>query len=626
MKNNQFSLLKTKRFLPFFITQALGAFNDNVFKNALMLLLAFSAASQLPFDTNLLMNIAAGLFILPFLLFSGAAGRIADKYDMDKIIRITKLAEIIIMFFGAVAFYFEAYIALIIILFLMGAQSAFFGPVKYAILPKHLHKDELVGGNALIEMGTFVSILIGTIYGGILVGLENSTLWISTSIITFSLLGYFTSRGVPFTKASNPRLTISFNIFSQTFSSFTIAKKYREVLLSMMAISWFWFMGASYLTQIPNYTKTTLIGNNEVVTLLLAIFSLGVAAGSLICEKLSNGKIELGIVPIGSLGLSIFGIDLYLNTPDFSITELMGVREFLKQTGVMPVLLDLAAIGFFGGLYSVPLMALVQQRSDETEKAQTIAALNILNALFMVASAISGILLLSVASLTIPEYFLVIAIMNIVVAIYIYYQVPDFILRFVIYIISHTIYRVKHQGLEHIPENGAALIVCNQVSYMDTLILAGVCQRPIRFVLNKNIFFNSGLHWFFRLAKTIPIASQKSDPDMYAQAMQDISEALKNGQVVCIFPEEKLTQTGEIDTFSQDFETIIQNTSVPVIPAALQGLWGSFLSHKASIALSAQPKHFWSRVTIVMDIPCLPNTISATALENKVKALRGEFA
>lgn len=625
MKANQFLLLKTKRFVPFFITQALGAFNDNVFKNSLMLLLAFSAASQLPFDTNLLMNVAAGLFILPFLLFSGTAGRIADKYDMDKIIRAAKLAEIIIMIFGALAFYFEAYMTLIFILFLMGTQSAFFGPVKYAILPKSLHKDELVGGNALVEMGTFVAILVGTIYGGILVGLEQSILWISISIISFAVLGYLASRSVPFTKASDPSLKISFNIFSQTISTFKVSQKYREVLLSMAAISWFWFMGASYLTQIPNYTKTTLIGNNEVVTLLLAIFSIGVAAGSLICEKLSGGKIELGIVPIGSIGLSIFGIHLYFNTPQFSVSELMGVSEFLKQSGSFSILVDLAAIGFFGGLYSVPLMALVQQRSDENEKAQTIAALNILNALFMVGSAIAGILLLSVAKLSIPEYFLVIAIMNIVVAVYIYYQVPDFFLRFVIYIISHTMYRVKHQGLDHIPEQGAAVIVCNHVSYMDVLILAGACKRPTRFVMDKTIFYNPGLHWFFKLAKTIPIASQKSDPELYAQAMQRVNEELQNGNVVCIFPEGKLTKNGAIDTFRKGIETIVENNPVPVIPAALQGLWGSFFSHKDGAALSTLPRRFWSRVTIIMDEAWLPEQVSANALEEKVKALRGEF-
>jgi 1-acyl-sn-glycerol-3-phosphate acyltransferase len=626
MSQNQFSLLTKKRFLPFFITQALGAFNDNIFKNSLMLLLAFSAASQLPFDTNLLMNVAAGLFILPFLLFSGIAGRIADKYDMDKIIRITKIAEIIIMSFAVFALYFEAYLTLIFILFLMGTQSAFFGPVKYAILPKSLHKDELVGGNALIEMGTFVSILFGTILGGILVGFEQASFWISVSILLFAILGFLTSRYIPVSQANNSTLEISWNIFSQTFTTFKVAQKYRDVLLSMMAISWFWFMGASYLTQIPNYTKTTLIGNNEVVTLLLAVFSIGIATGSLICEKLSNGKIEIGIVPIGSIGLSIFGIDLFLNTPNFSVSELMGLSEFIKQNGALGILFDFAAIGFFGGLYSVPLMALVQQRSDKNEKAQTIAANNILNALFMVASAISGILMLSVAKLSIPEYFLVVSIMNIVVVVYIYSQVPEFLLRFVIYFISHTMYRVKHQGFENIPDEGAAVVVCNHVSYMDALILAGACKRPMRFVIDKEIFNKPALNWFFRLAKTISIASQKSDPDMYQTALKRVSEELKNGQVVCIFPEGKLTKDGEVDTFRKGIEAIIKTDPVPVIPMALQGLWGSFFSHKDGTALSTLPYRFWSRVNIIVSEAWAPEQANAQALEEKVKELRGSSA
>ncbi len=626
MQGNQFSLFKTRKFLPFFATQALGAFNDNIFKNSLMLLLAFGAASQLPIDTNILMNVAAGIFILPFLLFSGTAGRIADKYDMDKIIRITKLCEIFVMCFAALAFYFEAYLVLIGILFLMGTQSAFFGPVKYAILPKSLEKEELVGGNALIEMGTFVSILVGTIVGGLLVGFDDARLWISVSVISFAVLGYLVSRQVPATSANNPQLDVSWNIFKHTVSTLKVSCKYREVLLATMAISWFWFMGASYLTQLPNFVKTSLMSNNEVVTLMLAIFSIGVALGSLICEKLSGKTIELGIVPIGSLGISIFGLDLYFATPTYVMgEELMGVSEFLSQAGSMRVISDLAFVGFFAGLYSVPLMAFVQQRSDANEKAQTIAALNIMNALFMVGSAVFGIVVLGVLSISIPEYFAVIAVMNLVVVAYVYSQVPDFLLRFVIWSLSHTIYRVNHKGFDNIPEEGAAVLVCNHVTYMDALILAGACKRPVRFVMDKNIFFNPGLNWFFRLAKTIPIASQKADPEMYAEAMRRVSEELKDGNVVCIFPEGKLTRDGEIDTFRKGIETIIETDPVPVVPMALQGLWGSFFSHKDAPALSKLPKRFWSKINVIVDEAWPANKVSADALEVKVNELRGDL-
>lgn len=640
-ESSQFSLLKKRRFVPFFITQALGAFNDNVFKNSLLLLFTFGAASQLSIDTNLLMNLAAGLFILPFLLFSGVAGRIADKFEMDRIIRYAKLAEIVIMSCAAMAYYYDAYLTLVFLLFLMGTQSAFFGPVKYAILPRALSKDEIVGGNALIEMGTFVAILIGTIYGGVLVGFENSELWISVSIVTLAMLGYVASRSVPKITPNDASITLSWNIFAQTKSTFKVAQKNQAIFLSMMAISWFWFMGASYLTQIPNYTKTILAGNNEVVTLLLAVFSIGVAVGSLCCERLSGKKVELGIVPIGSLGLSLFGIDLYFNSVGMgmgvdvgvgvdvlmdSSRELMGITGFLGQGSSVGILVDFAGIGFFGGLYSVPLMALIQQRSDKRERAQTIAANNILNALFMVASALSGVLMLTLADLSIPQYFLVVSIMNIAVAVYIYTHVPEFLLRFIVWIFSHTIYRVSKQGFAHIPDEGAAVIVCNHVSYMDPLILAGACRRPVRFVMDKNIYNNPGLNWFFKLAKTIPIASQKSDPELYAQALEQVSAELKEGNVVCIFPEGRLTKDGEVDTFRRGIEFIIQRDPVQVIPMALKGLWGSFFSHKDGVALSTRPRRFWSKIRIQASEAWAPSKVTAEALEEEVKRLRGDEA
>ena len=635
-ESSQFALLKQRRFVPFFITQALGAFNDNVFKNSLMLLLTFGAATRLPFDTNLLMNVAAGLFILPFLLFSGVAGRIADKYNMDRIIRIAKVGEIVIMSSAALAYYFEAYVVLILLLFMMGSQSAFFGPVKYALLPKNLSKDEIVGGNALVEMGTFLAILAGTIYGGILVGLEDSALWISVSIVVLAMLGYFVSRNVPEMTPNDPSLIISWNIFSQTKSTFKVAQKKQAVFLSMMAISWFWFMGASYLTQIPNYTKTILSANNEVVTLLLAVFSIGVALGSLCCEKLSEKKVELGIVPIGSIGLSLFGIALYFDSVDFLrefgsgahgvANELIGVTEFIQQTASLGILFNLGAIGFFGGLYSVPLMALIQQRSDEEERAQTIAANNILNALLMVVSAISGVLLLTFAGLSIPEYFLVVSIVNIAVAVYIYSHVPEFLLRFIVWVFSHTIYRVSKKGFENIPDDGPAVIVCNHVSYMDPLILAGACRRPVRFVMDKTIYNNPGLNWFFKLAKTIPIASQKSDPELYTQALDKVSEELQDGNVVCIFPEGRLTKDGEIDTFRRGIESIIERDPVVVVPMALKGLWGSFFSHKDGVALSTRPTRFWSKIRIESSAAWEPSQVSAGDLEQEVKRLRGAEA
>ncbi|MBV1870488.1 MAG: 1-acyl-sn-glycerol-3-phosphate acyltransferase, partial [Gammaproteobacteria bacterium] len=332
-----------------------------------------------------------------------------------------------------------------------------------------------------------------------------------------------------------------------------------------------------------------------------------------------------------SIGISLFGIDLYLNSLSFlgSLQEdnvtLMGILAFLQNAGGKGILIDLAGIGFFGGVYSVPLMALIQQRSDKEERAQTIAANNILNALFMVISAVTGALMLSVAGLSIPEYFLVVSIMNIVVAIYIYSHVPEFFLRFTIWILSHTAYRVSQKGFEYIPDEEAAVIVCNHVSYMDPLILASACARPVRFVMDKSTYNNPALNWFFKLAKTIPIASQKSDPELYNLAMERVSDELKAGNVVCIFPEGKLTKDGEVMNFHRDIETIINKDPVPVIPMALKGLWGSFFSHKDGAATSTRPTRFWSKISIEASEAWDEKQVSALALEQEVKRLRGPY-
>ena len=312
---SQNRLISSKRFLPFFLTQASGAFNDNVFKNALMLLLAFTAANALPWDTDLTMNLAAGLFILPFLLFSATAGALADAMCKTKLIRALKLLEIGLMLLAGLAFYFQQYLLLLGLLFLMGSQSAFFGPAKYAILPQLLNDKELLAGNAWVEMGTFVAILLGTIAGGLLVGVADAPLWIGLVVVLFALLGYLISRQIPAVGEVNGAGRFRFAPWQQTKNTISISYANRTLYLSIMAISWFWFLGASYLTQFPNFTKTVLGGDNTVVTALLVAFSVGVGIGSMLCERLSGDRVELGIVPIGSIGLTLFGISLYFSSP-----------------------------------------------------------------------------------------------------------------------------------------------------------------------------------------------------------------------------------------------------------------------------------------------------------------------
>lgn len=617
---SQSSLLKSKRFLPFFVTQFLGAFNDNIFKNTLMLLIAYSAVNKMGGDINVILNLAAGLFILPFFLFSGIAGQITDCHEKSKLMRRIKLLEIIIMAFAALAFYFEQYFALLLLLFMMGVQSTFFGPAKYAILPQHLKTEELVGGNAIVEMGTFVAILLGTIGAGLIMQFEARVEIVSFAIVILSVLGYLSSRSIPLAPAETEPFKVSFNPISSSTSLFKVVQQNRPVYLAIAAISWFWFLGASYLTQFPNFSISSLNGDSSLVTLLLALFTLGIGLGSMMCEKLSKSRIELGIVPIGALGLSIFGIDMFFAIPQYPQNAISWL-EFLDNSSNWRMVIDLFLIGVFGGVFIVPLYAFVQARSAAAFRARTIAVVNIMNAMFMVGSAIAGIVFLSVLELTIPQFFLVLSVMNLIVCGYVFYQVDEFAIRFVVWILSHSMYRVTHKNLEYVPQQGAAVLVCNHVSYVDALLIAGASPRPIRFVMDYKIFQNPFLGWFFRLVKAIPIAPEFKDKEIYDSAFDAISKALNNDELVCIFPEGKLTQTGDMNPFRSGIEKIIALNPVPVIPLSLSGLWGSVFSHKDGIAFSKLPKRFWSKVQIEAEAAVEPNKVASNYLYERVSEM-----
>lgn len=620
--HSQFRLLSERRFLPFFLTQFAGAFNDNLFKNALLLLVTYTAGGLMGLSIDVVVNFAAMLFILPFFLFSGIAGQVADKYEKSMLIRWVKLAEVGIMLLAAVGLWLGWYEVLLLLLFLMGVQSTFFGPVKYAILPQVLKDDELVGGNALVEMGTFVAILVGTLTAGVLMGSEHPQKLAALGVLALAVIGYLTARQVPVTAAANPGLKVSLQPLKETWHLMRLASENYSVLLSILAISWFWFLGAAYLTQFPNFAQTDLMGDETVVTLLLAIFTIGIALGSVACERLSGHRIELGIVPIGSLGLSLFGLDLYFSMPADPVATDWWL--ILTDGDYRRVAIDLLGVGFFGGLFIVPLYAFVQRETPADVRARVIAALNVFNALFMVVSAIMGILMLGMIGLSIPEFFLVLSLMNLVVAGFVYQQMPEFALRFIIWMLSHTIYRVRHQGLHHIPEEGPVLLVCNHVSYMDALVIGGAVRRPVRFVMDYRIFRTPILGSFFRLAKTIPIGPKNRVPDIYEAAFERIEEELDAGHVVCIFPEGKLTEDGEIDTFRSGVETIIARRPVPVVPLALRGLWGSFFSHCGGPALAHLPRRFWSRIALLAAPPVAPELVTAESLQETVTRMRGE--
>lgn len=615
----QFRLLLERRFGPFFLTQLLGAFNDNVYKNALVILVTYHAAAYSSLDANLLANLAAGIFILPFVLFSASAGQVADKFDKALLIRAIKALEIGIMVLAGVGLYQRSLGLLLGALFLLGLHSTFFGPVKYSILPQALRPHELVGGNGLVEMGTFVAILAGTIAAGVLVALEAGTQWVIATILTVAVLGFCASLAIPRTGAADAGLRFNWNAASETWHNLVFAHRNRTVFLSMLGISWFWFYGAMFLSQFPNYSKTVLGGNEHVVTLLLALFSIGVAAGSLLCERLSGHKVEIGLVPFGSIGLSLFAVDLFFATPVAGELGL-SLGEFLARPGTLRVMLDLFLIGLFGGFYIVPLYALIQLRSEPSHRSRIIAANNILNALFMVVAAALAALALG-NGLSIPQLLLLTGILNAVVAAYIYSLVPEFLLRFLDWLLVHSIFRLKLQGARNFPEEGPAVLVCNHQSFADALVITAACRRPIRFVMHYAIFNIPVLGFVFRSMKAIPIGPAKEVPELLARAMDSIAAALKDGQLVCIFAEGALTRDGEVAEFKGGVARILERTPVPVIPMALTGLWRSIFSRNR--AVSVPFAKLFPTVGLTVGAPQDPRTATPEGLRDSVIALMG---
>ncbi|MCG6228212.1 MFS transporter [Vibrio furnissii] len=622
MPQSQTSLLTQRRFLPYFITQFFGAFNDNIFKNVLLLLVAFAGSGALPISSDLFINLAAGLFILPFFLFSASAGVLADKYEKSWFIRRVKLLEIAIMCIGAIGFITESYSVLLLILFLMGTQSAFFGPVKYALLPQQLKSNELVPGNALVETGTFLAILLGTLGAGMIASADNARHIAAAAVILFALCGYWASRSIPEAPASAPELTFRWRPISQTRHTLAIARSDRIIFQSMMAISWFWFLGAAYLTQFPNFTKVFLNGTESSVSFLLALFSVGIALGSLACDKLSNHRIDVGIVPLGSFGISIFGYLMATSIPN-DLPIFSQFSEFAAYQPLWPLFAYLLLLGASGGVFIVPLYALMQQRAKETERAQVIAALNIYNSLFMVCSAILGIICLTLLDLTIPHLFVLLSVMNLLLAAYLFLQVPIFVVRFLVWALTHTLYRVRHKNLSKLPEHGGALIVCNHVSYMDALLLSGACPRLIRFVMEEDYANLPVLRRFLKRAGVIPISANSRTS--IRRAFAEVEQALQDGHLVCIFPEGRLTADGNMNEFMRGIDIILRRSPVPVIPMAIKGLWGSFFSRYHGRACKGLPRRFWSHVEIEAGDAVMAGEATTELMHEKVAALRGDW-
>ena len=636
--HSQFNLLRERRFLPYFVVQALGAFNDNVYRQAIIGLLAFMAVSS--DEKALYANLAPAIFILPYFLFSATAGQVAERLEKQKLIVVTTTMEIVVMSLAAVGFVLQSMPILLVALFGTGLQSTLFGPVKYSILPSVLKPEELTGGNGLVEMGTSIAILLGMVFGGLIFALsgERGPYVAAASIILLAIAGNTVARRIPRVDAGDPSLRIDWNVARESWRIWQLTRKQLAVRNAVLGVSWFWFVGTVLTAQLPVYAEANLGGTQSLYILGLALFSIGVGVGSVSCEKLSGRVVEIGLVPLGAFGISAFLLDLYFAQPGQSLARGHSIAQFIATPGSTRIMLDLVGIGLFTGFFVVPLFALIQSRTPKHELARVIAGMNIQNAMFIVAAAVIGIALQRFFGWTIPQLFLALAVANTLVAIWIFTLVPEFLMRFLSWLLVRTLYRLRLHGIEkHVPDEGAALLVCNHVSYMDALILSASIPRPARFVMYYRIFNIPVMRWIFRTAKAIPIAGAREDPAVMQAAFDAVDAALAEGELVCIFPEGALTKDGGIAPFKSGVEKILERAAargqvVPVVPLALKNMWGSMWSRRANARADGLldrmrvPHRLRARIEVVAGEPVDGREATAELLEARVRALRGDAA
>ena len=605
---SQFRLLRQRRFAPLFVTQFLGALNDNVFRNGLLILVTFQGVTLAGMNDSQLANVAGALFILPYFLFSATAGQLADKYEKSMLMRRIKLFEIVLMSLASAAFLTGRFELLLGVLFLMGLQSTLFGPAKYGYLPQHLSDSELIGGNALVVAGTYVAIILGLIVGGLSVAVDPESPSILVScLLGFALVGYLAARRIPRTPAADPTLAMHWNPWPETRRILGFAREQRSVLLSVLGISWFWFFGSAMTLQVPAYTLDILNGDAAVATALLVTFAIGVGIGALLCERLSRYRIELGLVPLGSIGLTVFAVDLYFAQPVSAASGVGGVSEFLARTGTWRILADFALLGACGGLYSVPLYAMIQQRAARRHLSRIIAANNIVNSLFMVSASITSLTILGLG-FSIPELFLALAALNLLVGLYMYSALPEFLVRCFVWLLTSLVYRLRVSGAKNVPETGAAIVVANHLSCLDPIILAAAIHRPVRFAMGRT--------------KVIPFAAAKEDETLVKTAFERIDAELAAGHIVCMFPEGGIIRNGGIQRFWPDIEKILTRRPVTVIPMSLGRLRGRWFNHGTEGKARRWPGRPFARVSVRIGRPVPANDATAAGLEAIVRALR----
>jgi hypothetical protein len=638
MSHGSAGLMVDRRFWPLFWTQFTVAFNDNVFKNGLVLMVTYSERlfgtelKVLGLDANVLNPVTNLLLIVPFVLFSAIAGQLSDRYPKHLVMQAAKFAEIPIMAAAAVGFVLAALgdpysgaLVLLGLVFFMGLQSALFGPSKYAILPQLLpDQGDLVAGNALIEMGTYLSVLGGIALATGLIELPGGLWWFAVAVVLIAVIGWVVSRQVPAVPAQSPDLRVAWEPVTSTWDAARVLFKDTPVLQSVLGISWFWALGGAILVLFATWAKDVLHGEPAVYATFMGLFAVGIGAGSIACERLSFGRLEMGLVPFGSAGLFLGLLALFLigePWPAPADGALLGLLDLVVYPMFWVLVVVVLVLAASGGFFMVPLYTLVQDRSEPSERSRVIGANNIVNSFFILL--LQGALLgFAALNLSEPVVFGLLGAINVGVALYIYLQVPEFTLRFITWILSNVLYRVRVAGLERVPEKGPCLVVCNHVSFVDFLILMGALRRPARFVMDRKMSQIPVLSILFRQAKVIPITSFKEDPALVQRAFDTVHEELARGRIVVIFPEGGLTWDGKMIPFKAGVERILARDAVPVVPMALNGLWGGFFSRKSGRAMTRPfPRGVHNPVWLTIGQPVPGDRATAATLQDAVTEL-----
>jgi acyl-[acyl-carrier-protein]-phospholipid O-acyltransferase/long-chain-fatty-acid--[acyl-carrier-protein] ligase len=594
--------LRHRGLQPFLWTQFLGAFNDNLFKIVVSMLAVHMVAAE---RAGRELSIVSAIFILPFLIFSGYAGQLADAYSKRTVLVVSKSLEIVAASIGLIAFLFGHLQLTYASLFLIALQATFFSPAKYGILPEILPDRDLSRANGLLEMSTFVAIVLGTAVGGYLLDASGNRVWIiGLVVVAVAIVGTATSVGIPRVEAAAPEQRIDRNPWGEIWIGVKALRRDRVLWLTVVGISYFWFLGSLLQMVVVLFGKTTMGLGDTWVGVLTAFAAIGIGAGSMAAGRLSGDKVELGLAPIGSIGMGVFAIVLAGSGGSFTLAAI-----------------NLTLVGFFGGLFAVPLNALLQQRSGDREKGRLMATNNFLNMVAIMLASAALSFLSDQLRLTPERMLMIFGALTLLSSVYVLSIVPEFLIRFSLWLLAHTVYRIQIVGQEHVPSRGPALLVCNHVSHVDGLLVGACVQRFIRFLVYRPFYEHWAFHRLMKLMKVIPISAGRDS----IGALDEARRELQRGHVVCIFAEGSISRTGNMLPLKRGFERIVEGLEVPIVPVYLDRVWGSIFSFKGGRFFWKWPVRVPYPVGVAFGAP-LPSTTTAAEARLALQTLGCDLA